>query len=321
MVTKSDFIRWIQNPFSLEEKEAEDLKNLLAEYPYSSNLSFILAKVYHEQENVLFESQLKKTAISVPDREVLYSFIHSENKSEPVFIEKSEDTSPEIEKPKEPAQEVKVEKNQEGIEATEKPTVISASKKMEELLSTKKEELANSEDSQLEKLILSSAMSSVSLLEEEEENDEKVETKPAEQEVPIAAESTTKKEKTAPSSFYDWLAPKEHFETKETEPTPEEKPSIEQLVDKFIAERKTDSGHIKLNKSDTKQAIYSPTKVAGESLLEKDNFATETLARIYLSQGLTEKAIGIYERLSLKNSEKKAYFADLIKKIRENEQN
>lgn len=316
MVTKSDFIGWIRTPFALKEGEVKELEQLLQEYPYSGNLSFLLAKGYHEQENVLFESQLKHTAISVPNRKKLYEFIHSEKKKE--FIETKET----VEENELTEMEEKAAPNLREVEPTinEESKPPSSASKIEEVISSNKQKIQTSEDSQLEQLILSSAMSSVSFLEDEEG------TKELEIELPAPIESLPKsipseKETKTPSSFYDWLAPREVMEEKETIPDAEEKPSIEQLVDKFIAERKTDTGHIKLSKSHPKQSFYSPVKVAGESLIEKDNFATETLARIYQTQGLSEKAIGIYERLSLKNPEKKAYFADLIKRIRENEQN
>jgi hypothetical protein len=45
---------------------------------------------------------------------------------------------------------------------------------------------------------------------------------------------------------------------------------------------------------------------------------TETMAEVCLQQGLTEKAIDIYRKLSLLDPAKSAYFAGLIKKITEN---
>ncbi len=48
----------------------------------------------------------------------------------------------------------------------------------------------------------------------------------------------------------------------------------------------------------------------------RGGLATESFARIMLNQGKTAKAIEIYEQLSLKNPEKKAYFADKISEIK-----
>ena len=65
-----------------------------------------------------------------------------------------------------------------------------------------------------------------------------------------------------------------------------------------------------------KSTFFDPVDAAKTSVVDQENVISETLAKIYFDQKYFEKAIKIYERLSLKFPEKSSYFAALIEKAK-----
>jgi len=100
--------------------------------------------------------------------------------------------------------------------------------------------------------------------------------------------------------------------------TEKEAPSPKQfqsdLIDKFIIA----NPRIEPNREKTNVPVEDISKPYIE---EGGGFVTETLARIYVSQGYYSKAIDIYEKLSLKFPEKSSYFASQIEKVKEHIKN
>jgi len=80
------------------------------------------------------------------------------------------------------------------------------------------------------------------------------------------------------------------------------------LIQDFI---KGDPGPIR---ADRKASLKGDVSLS--SIQEHDGFITDTLAKIYVKQGLVAKAIYAYEKLSLKYPEKSAYFAAQIEKVK-----
>ena len=101
----------------------------------------------------------------------------------------------------------------------------------------------------------------------------------------------------------------EEKQRNETEQPKAKKLSRKELIDKFILE----------NPSITrpKAEFYNPISVAQNSIIDQENIVSETLAKIYEKQGYLEKAMSIYEKLSLKYPEKSRYFAAQIERIKE----
>lgn len=94
---------------------------------------------------------------------------------------------------------------------------------------------------------------------------------------------------------------------------PIKKLSRKELIDKFIAENPSISK--------PKAEFYNPISVAQNSIVDNGDIVSETLAKIYFKQGYFDKAISIYEKLSLNNPEKSVYFAAQIEMIKESQTN
>lgn len=86
------------------------------------------------------------------------------------------------------------------------------------------------------------------------------------------------------------------------------KNEIDNILNKFMRENPSISR--------PKTEFFDPITVAKNSAEEKDEIVSETLASIYLKQGLIKKSILTYEKLCLIYPLKNAYFATLISKIK-----
>ena len=284
MVTKNDYISLLNSPNLISEQDVVVLKELQDKYPYSGDIQMLLTKGYHIINSVNYEEQLKHTAISISNRESLYDLIYKVKLAQKIEKEEGEST----------------QKNDLDVETKEKIDSVSAEdivvkeEKSEIKKPTINDIVKNKANDKLEELILSHAIGASYVL--EDKGLKKEEAKPKEE-----VKKAINKEH---HSFYSWLTPTEVRE--EVEET--KKNSINDLVEKFIESK----GSEKIKRKE----FFSPTNVAKLSIVETDDFVTETLADIYVKQQMYEKALRVYDKLILKNPEKKTYFASQIKKIK-----
>ena len=86
--------------------------------------------------------------------------------------------------------------------------------------------------------------------------------------------------------------------------------SADELIDRFL--REEDLRIVATEGEPDVEVLTEPR------LDDEDEVVSEQLAEIYLAQGLRERAVAIYRKLSLLNPEKSVYFAELIRKIENN---
>ena len=87
--------------------------------------------------------------------------------------------------------------------------------------------------------------------------------------------------------------------------------STDDIIEKFL--QRSDYRIVAADDSPEPEEILTEAEFS-----EEDDLVSEELAEIYLSQGLKSEALAIYRKLSLRNTEKSIYFAEIIDKIENN---
>jgi hypothetical protein len=130
-VNSKEVRHYIKHPAKLQKAEADALMRVTQEYPYSGLLHALYLKALKNQNNYLYPKQLKRTAISVPDRKMLYTFIAGEVDAEaladlnkPTLVFKAEETEKPV--PESALKELSKEHKPETIAHTDEPVSTPA---------------------------------------------------------------------------------------------------------------------------------------------------------------------------------------------------
>jgi len=306
-MNRNDFFRIIHDSCAVDRQMIGEVRELLDLFPYFQSAHLLLLKGLHNTSDVKFESQLKQSAIFVADREVLYYLL----KKEP----QSAAEQPEI---------VRSVSLSESINTENQQTVIETGKNSQELIN--EFEKSNSGTDRNGNPESSSHLMQHSLLvtEGSDEDDSANivfllddEKEPPEEKIiymdsPILVSAQDDLLELDLQDGVSITSDEGSFSTGVTEVV--EKNSRKQvqadLIDKFIIA----NPRIEAVRDISNYPVEDISKPFTE---EKGGFITETLAKIYISQGYYSKAIDIYEKLSLKFPEKSSYFATQIEKVKE----
>lgn len=326
----------ISQPEISTVQDVEDLRALCDTYPYSQVFPLLYLKTLSQTNDIRLDQEVQRFAYCISDRNALYQLLHESDTvaehSEQPFVAADEPQDvlleapsvthipPVSDSPAEPdVTEAHSDVHVESEELAETHSDASPAMKTEEPETNEK---TDTFDQELTAQTLSAAYS-IELEEKkrlEEERQRLIEALKAEQKDPVEIQEPTPSDFQTPvsidtkRSFSSWLRSNANAEEQDE---PMDKPSVDSLIDRFIAtEPKISPPEEKLFESRTeKKDFFSPTKKAKESLDEGQLPVSETLAKIFAAQGNYPKAIYAYEQLMLIIPEKKIFFANQIKEL------
>lgn len=310
------FIKYIADANAARQVSETEAASLVKEFPYCQSGQLLLAIHLNQNNHLLFEQQLKKSAIYSADRKRLFDLISATETKEQAIVEVEKTT----------VTKIVLEQNEPIVEVTEptkKPIEIKPVDSIDELAKNERDKL-------LELEYINQAISNSYSLELEDEEKEVgsqksevshnppllrggrgSEVKEDLSELVEAGGSQMLEDfdENSEFTFSDWLKHLPTSDKKNDEKISQHKKIKLDLIDKFIQE----DPKIKPKKTE----FYSPINMARLSVVDDSDLVSETLALIQVEQGSYEEAIKTYQKLSLKNPEKRSYFANQIKILKQ----
>ncbi len=302
----------LQSPALITEQDVQMLKELCSKYPYSQLFSIVYLKALHTSKDVYFDDELEKHAYKITDRTKLHQLINQRIE----FEQTNKDVPDPLVENITETLETAVLNNDELILSDKDKSHEIKEEKNEDLIEVKVAEQANRNEKSLELEILTNAAQTVYNEEFEgsseilEETASSVLTNTPEKDkilsIKVNSDDTLKITPTTKKRFSDWLNISS-IDTNNPQINDSAK-TKEEIINKFIDTSPTIST--------LKKEFYSPIKQGQQSIDADQLIYTETLASILALQGNFPKAIIAYEQLILTNSEKKIYFAEKIKELK-----
>lgn len=301
---KNQLLSYIHHPGRLTHETPGRLRQIQQQYPYFTSVRLLLIRNLFQLGDEGYRAEIESCAPYVSDRRILYELIHPLEEISEVPDAVADDMTP-----PEELQEAETEELPPADEAPEVaeevPVPESLQSRISGLLTLQMEELELLEPSE-EALAMEMPLDLGKTYDTPQDGHGDLLTlEPAD--VAPEAESETGEMHT----FTEWLSKTgpsaEPVSSPVTEPAaePAAQPAI--LINRFI----------ETNPRITPRKEPVPhVDISEDSVKEHDGIFTDTLARIYIKQGLYTKAIFAYEKLILKYPEKSGYFAGQIEEIK-----
>jgi tetratricopeptide (TPR) repeat protein len=302
---------------SLEDCKIADLQSLVKQYPYFVPAQLLYAQKQKDTNTVLYHQQLQKISLYFQNPFWLQHILANDKKitDEPVIA----NSFAKEEIIKEPEVFIAADK-----EITEKPAAFDI------VSNTVVEEITVTENTH-EEIIAELPPEENKPPTEQEKSDEAILEIPLEQltaasEKSMAILAAAKLKLDEPVSedapLFEALHTVDYFASQGIKLSQELIPK-----DKFGQQLKSFTEWLKAMKRIPQSEIVKAINTAetdkkveqlAEHSLEQGEIVTETMAEVWAKQGNREKAIEVYEKLSLQNPAKSHYFAALIEQLRNN---
>ena len=300
-MNRSDFLRMIESSGPADRQTISEVNELINIFPYFQSAYSLLLKGLQNTSDVKFENQLRVSALHIANREVLYYLLRKE-----IILEAS------------PESPITPPHQNQVSPADSQQTVIESGKNSTDLINEIEKNTTGGNDN--EKIIDHSILisndfgnddynASIMMFDEEfEEAGERITYMDPGFSIPENADLLELD--INGNGVPDFGADEIEIDRLDQEGKPSIKDLQSALIDKFI------DANPRIEPSRGKSAMPNED-ISKPFVEEREEFVTETLARIYIGQGYYSKAIDIYEKLSLKFPEKSSYFASQIEKVKE----
>ena len=303
---KINILNLVNQPHAINEPDVRSLEGLSKDYPWCSSYHIILAKGYANQESYLQNKQLRIASTYAGSREQLFLYFHKNQDQD----------APEGTNLEKLTNEKSEEKASLSVPSPNEKKTKSIDKKPKPIISEEKHPSID-----FDKIVKYNPIEELKPVEQKNKPDkvqipiEQIPYNPEKELAKLIDDSDQMEDK----DFMYWInhvdkigskskkgTKKSSKKTTKKENSPDH---VQALLDQFLATKRS--------RPIQNRSFYNAQDKAEESEMDKMNIISETLLDIYVKQGHFEKAILGYEKLSLQNPDKSAYFAARIKEIKQ----